>query len=132
MRFQLEVSFRCDFADVFEVKIEPYRAPRSDHHRLVGAPAAGSYRLFEPGFSSRRDHGGGTGFQQSRYANGRLSFEVALQPGAAWHACLLYTLEDGEQPFRAAARLRRSQLQIAPRRDVGAMAEERRQDRDQQ
>jgi glycogen debranching enzyme len=34
-------------------------------------------------------------------ANGRLSFEVALQPREAWHACLLYMLEDGEQRFHA-------------------------------
>jgi hypothetical protein len=34
-------------------------------------------------------------------ANGGLSFEVALQPGQAWHACLLFTLEDGEQQLRA-------------------------------
>ena len=35
------------------------------------------------------------------YANGRLSFEVALQPGEAWHSCLLSVLEDGEQRFQA-------------------------------
>jgi glycogen debranching enzyme len=34
-------------------------------------------------------------------ANGRLSFEVALQPGEGWHTCLLYVLEDGEQPYQA-------------------------------
>ena len=34
-------------------------------------------------------------------ANGRLSFEVALQPREAWHACLLYTLEDGEERLDA-------------------------------
>src|SRR5262249_52601399 len=34
-------------------------------------------------------------------ANGRLSFEVALAPGKAWHACLLYTLEDSQQQLRA-------------------------------
>jgi hypothetical protein len=34
-------------------------------------------------------------------ANGRLSFDVALQPSEAWHACLLYTLEHGEQHFHA-------------------------------
>jgi len=34
-------------------------------------------------------------------ANGRLSLEVALQPNEIWHACLLYTLEDGEQLFYA-------------------------------
>ena len=31
------------------------------------------------------------------YANGRLSFEVALSPGASWHCCLLYELRDGER-----------------------------------
>jgi glycogen debranching enzyme len=34
-------------------------------------------------------------------ANGRLSFEVDLEPGKAWHACLLYTLEDGGRRFHA-------------------------------
>jgi glycogen debranching enzyme len=34
-------------------------------------------------------------------ANGRLSFDIALQPGEAWHTCLLYALEDGEQPYPA-------------------------------
>jgi glycogen debranching enzyme len=33
------------------------------------------------------------------YANGRLSLEVDLDPGEAWHCCLLYTLEDGKQTF---------------------------------
>ena len=35
------------------------------------------------------------------YANGRLSFQIALGPAQSWHACLLYTLEDGEEQFEA-------------------------------
>ena len=35
------------------------------------------------------------------YANGRLSLEVALEPGASWHACLLYTLIDGDDTYPA-------------------------------
>jgi glycogen debranching enzyme len=35
------------------------------------------------------------------YANGRLSFEVVLEPGQAWHSCLLYTLADGDHNFAA-------------------------------
>ncbi|MGB8899209.1 MAG: amylo-alpha-1,6-glucosidase, partial [Methylocella sp.] len=31
------------------------------------------------------------------YANGRLSFEVALNPGEAWHTCLLYALTDNDK-----------------------------------
>ncbi len=33
------------------------------------------------------------------YANGRLSFEVALEPSRAWHCCLLYSLVDGDRHF---------------------------------
>jgi glycogen debranching enzyme len=101
VRFQLEVSFRCDFADVFEVRSnhivrrgqittdwsERRQQVRNayanqDFHRIVTTAVARA--------SSK-----------AVFANGRLSFEVALQPGAAWHACLLYTLEDGQQPLRA-------------------------------
>jgi len=32
---------------------------------------------------------------KAAYANGRLSFEIELPPGARWHTCLLYTLRDG-------------------------------------
>ena len=35
------------------------------------------------------------------YANGRLSFEISLDPGDAWHCCLLYALEDGGRSFPA-------------------------------
>jgi glycogen debranching enzyme len=101
VRFQLEVSFRCDFADVFEVKSghiirrgqittdwsERRQRVRNaysnqDFHRAVTASVA---RASSKALS----------------ANGRLSFEVALQPGEAWHSCLLYVLEDGEQRFQA-------------------------------
>jgi hypothetical protein len=36
------------------------------------------------------------------YANGRISFEIDLAPGAAWHSCLLYELGDGKARFAAA------------------------------
>ncbi len=35
------------------------------------------------------------------YANGRLSFDVCLGPGEAWHACLFYALADGDRVFEA-------------------------------
>ncbi len=35
------------------------------------------------------------------YANGRLSFEVALEPGQSWHCCLEYELADGSAIFAA-------------------------------
>ena len=38
---------------------------------------------------------------QPVYANGRISFEVSLSPGGAWHACLLYEPGDGKVRFEA-------------------------------
>jgi len=38
---------------------------------------------------------------QAVYANGRLSFEVRLDPGASWHGCLLYELVDGDRSYPA-------------------------------
>jgi hypothetical protein len=38
---------------------------------------------------------------KATYSNGRLNFEIVLNPGEAWHCCLLYTLEDGERTYRA-------------------------------
>jgi glycogen debranching enzyme len=35
------------------------------------------------------------------YSNGRLSFEIALEPGASWHSCLSYEIADGERRFES-------------------------------
>ena len=101
VRFQLEIAFRCDFADIFEV--------RSGHivrrgqittqwsearQRLRTAYSNQDFRRAVTASVSRAPC-------KAVSANGRLSFEVALGPGEAWHACLLYTLEDGEQHFHA-------------------------------
>src|SRR6516225_3144676 len=101
VRFQLEVAFRRDVQDLFEVKSgrivrrgqittewserrQRVRTSYSnrDFHRVVTTSVAKA-----PG--------------KAVSANGRLSFEVALAPGEAWHTCLLYALEDGEQRFNA-------------------------------
>ena len=123
VRFQLEIAFRCDFADIFEVKSGQHRAPRPDHHRMVGAHGNG----FAPPIRNRDFHRAVTitvsrASSKAVSANGRLSFEVALQPGEAWHACLLYTLEDGEQHFHAPHDCVGAESQVAPRRDDGGMA----------
>jgi glycogen debranching enzyme len=97
--FQLEIAVRSDFADLFEVKSNrivrrgriatEWSQPRQrlrttyrngDFHRAIALSSARSSA-------------------KAAYANGRLSFEVDLQPGGRWHACLLYTLEDGAARF---------------------------------
>jgi glycogen debranching enzyme len=37
--------------------------------------------------------------RRAAYANGRLSFEVGIDPGQTWHCCLIYDLVDGNRHF---------------------------------
>ncbi len=94
-RFQLEIASRSDFADIFEVKSgRIVRRGRittdwsEAHHQLRTTYRNGD---FTRAFSVRPLQ------QKAVYTNGRMSFEVELEPGAAWHCCLLYTLTDGDQ-----------------------------------
>ena len=66
----------------------------------AGAP----HRLSQPGFRARGAHQR-TQYRGQRavYANGRLSFEVSIDPGATWHCCLLYDLMDGTRHYPRAA-----------------------------
>jgi len=101
VRFQLEVAFRSDFADIFEVK--------SGHIVRRGkiTTAWSERRQQVHTVYLNRDFRRGVKISVVRAprkavsANGRLSLEVAVQPNEIWHACLLYTLEDGEQLFYA-------------------------------
>jgi glycogen debranching enzyme len=99
VRFQLEILLRCDFADVFEVKsnkiVRRGRIVTEWSQEKQALRTAYTNRDFRRAVMI-------TTAQTPReavYANGRLSFEVALQPSEAWHACLHYTLEDGTQQF---------------------------------
>jgi glycogen debranching enzyme len=94
VRFNLEIAIRSDFADIFEVKsnkvvrrgrIATYWSEASQRLRTV-------YRNqdFERAVSLTAR----TDASPAVYANGRLSFEVRLAPGATWHTCLLYDLTD--------------------------------------
>jgi len=101
VRFQLEVAPRCDFADIFEVK--------SGHivrRGQITTEWSQRRQRLRTAYSNRDFHRSVTitvsrATSRAASANGRLSFEVALQPREAWHACLLYLLEDGKQRFHA-------------------------------
>jgi glycogen debranching enzyme len=98
-RFNLEVSIRCDFADFFEVKSGAI--VRRGQITTAWVPdkqcLSNTYR--------------NTNFMRSVmvtavgadavYANGRLSFDVEIQPGARWHSCLRYDFEDCGEFVRA-------------------------------
>jgi glycogen debranching enzyme len=97
VRFQLEVSFRSDFADIFEVK----SGQIVRRGKITTEWSEGKQRLRTVYLN--RDFRRAVTISVERAprkavsANGRLSLEVALQPNETWHACLLYTLEDGKQ-----------------------------------
>ncbi len=95
-RFNLEIAIRADFADLFEVKAralvrrgrivttwdEETRMLRTDYsHRDFVRRL--DVRIVSPD-------------PPPHYANGRITFEVALPAGGAWHAVLYYELGDGK------------------------------------
>jgi glycogen debranching enzyme len=101
VRFNLEIAMRSDFADIFEVKSS--RIVRRG--RIVTEWREGRQELRTT--YSNADFSRAVTIRPHRtdshavYANGRLSFEVALDPGKSWHCCLLYMLTDGERSFHA-------------------------------
>ncbi len=100
VRFNLELSIRADFGDVFEVKAG--RLVRRGQITTIWDDATqtltNSYRneAFHRAvvMRARSPHG-------ALYANGRLSFEVAVEPGQVWHACMLSNLIDGATELEA-------------------------------
>jgi len=103
VEFNLEIAARCDFADLFEVK-ENKIIRRG---RIVSSWSTRARRLevtyenedFRRGLTISVKRCG----SKPVYANGRISFDISLAPGEAWHACLLYEIFDGRQRIKAPA-----------------------------
>jgi glycogen debranching enzyme len=99
INFQLEIAVRCDFADIFEVK-------SNDIIRRGQITTTWSQEAQELRTSYRNDDflravtiGPAKSRPNAMSANGRISFEIDLEPGGVWHCCLLYALQDGERVF---------------------------------
>jgi glycogen debranching enzyme len=101
VRFQLEIVLRSDFADIFEVRSGRIvrRGRITTDWSASGQRLRTTYRNadFTRALTVKAD-GAGT---KAVYANGRISFEVSLAPGAAWHCCLRYSLTDGDRHYEA-------------------------------
>jgi glycogen debranching enzyme len=98
IRFNLDLALRSDFADLFEVKAHRFvRRGRIlthwDEHNLS---LHTTYRNadFKRSVVYRILNRAGA---PPHYANGRVNFEIALAPGASWHACGLYVLVHGDR-----------------------------------
>jgi glycogen debranching enzyme len=102
VRFNLEVAMRADFADIFEVKGD--NIVRRGHIVTSWSARREILRMTYRNQDFCREvvvrTGDGDG-EPTVYANGRLSFDIALKPGQAWHRCLIYDLVDGSKRFRA-------------------------------
>jgi glycogen debranching enzyme len=92
VRFNLEIAVRSDFADLFEVKSHNFI--RRGRVETEWDEAAGELRASYTNGDFRRalvcrvvntD-------PPPRYANGRITFELALPPGGTWHTCCDYVL----------------------------------------
>jgi glycogen debranching enzyme len=102
VRFNLEVATRADFADIFEVKGD--NIVRRGHIITSWSAKREVLRVTYRNKDFCREVIVRTGEGDGRptvYANGRLSFDIALKPGQAWHRCLIYDLVDGSKRFRA-------------------------------
>ena len=94
--FELELRVESDFADLFDVKagkIVRRGSIESHWDRQVHALSA-TYRHddFERGVQLRVEGG-----SAPHYANGVLSFRIALEPKEHWHACLSWQPLGGQQ-----------------------------------
>src|ERR1700677_3132778 len=102
VRFNLEIAMRADFADIFEVKGE--NIVRRGHITTSWSAKKEILRItyrnkdFCREVVVRTAEGDG---KPTVYANGRLSFDIALKPGQAWHRCLIYDLVDGSKRTEA-------------------------------
>ncbi len=93
--FQLEIASRSDFADIFEVKSG--RIVRRGHITTDWSEGRQQLRAIYRNRDFTRALTIAPLQQKAVYANGRMSFEVVLEPGAKWHCCLIYTLTDGDR-----------------------------------
>jgi glycogen debranching enzyme len=103
VQFNLEIAVRSDFADLFEVKSgHIVRRGRittdwsEKRRRLTTAYSNEDFQRVVTTTAHRCD-------SRPVYANGRISFQIALDPGEAWHSCLFYEISDGETLSKAPA-----------------------------
>ncbi|GAC1343301.1 MAG: glycogen debranching N-terminal domain-containing protein [Acetobacteraceae bacterium] len=101
VHFNLEISLRSDFADIFEVKtgriVRRGRISSTWSDDGCGVLTT-TYRngAFFRGLKIRA-----LAPTPANYANGRLSFTLQLGPGEIWRGALLYDLIDGERTYAA-------------------------------
>jgi len=101
VRFNLEIALRSDFADIFEVKSGHFvRRGRittqwSEEEQRLTTTYRNRDFFREVAVRAQKNE------SPAVYANGRITFDIALAPGATWHSCLAYELANGERRHAA-------------------------------
>jgi glycogen debranching enzyme len=95
VHFQLEVALRSDFADIFEVRTHQFTRRgntlscwNDERHELKTTYTSGDFHrgvIFQFVDADSRP----------QFANGRVVFDIALEPAQSWHTCACYHLDDG-------------------------------------
>ncbi len=94
VEFQLMLAVRSDFADIFQVKSQQLLPRGRMETTWKDNTLTTKYQngLFSRGIIVAPD-----GAMLPHYANGRLVFDIALDPGETWHFCINFVaLVDGE------------------------------------
>ncbi len=95
VEFQLMFAVRSDFADIFQVKSKQLLA-RGEQETVW------KEGILSTEYSNRDFHRGiivapACSGSKPRYTNGRLIFDVRLEPGKTWHTCINFvTIIDGD------------------------------------
>lgn len=101
VRFNLEVSLRSDFADVFDVK-----SKRSIRRGRIAAEWSESRQSLKTTYRNRDflrvlTTRVGRADSPAGFANGRLTFDIMIPPGGVWHCCLLYDFATADRVYQA-------------------------------
>jgi glycogen debranching enzyme len=95
VRFNLEIAVRSDFADVFEVKAQHFVRRGHVTTELCENGTAVRTSYVNRDFSRELYYCFVDSGSAPVYANGRATFDVQLEPGAAWHTCTDYNFIHG-------------------------------------
>ena len=100
LHFILELLLRSDFADLFEVKAKQFTRRGQIESDWNGGRQVLATRYSNGDFARSLVLRLECAEPRAVYSNGRVSFEIDLPPGGAWHACCKYDLvaNDKVQP----------------------------------
>ncbi|MBW4619361.1 MAG: amylo-alpha-1,6-glucosidase [Cyanosarcina radialis HA8281-LM2] len=100
VRFNLEIALRSDFADIFEVESQKVVRRGQLETEWVKEEKELRTLYINEDFCRHFIYRVAECNLQPHYANGRIVFEIALEPGATWHACCHYILSDKQHSRR--------------------------------